>query len=472
MYGPRPVDILLVTSEVAPYNQHTSIAQGVASLAKALRGLHHKVTVISPLYAGIDPNARSLARRLSKVEVVVGEHRAQCELYDGRTTGGVDLIFIGEAKLFAGRANVLDTKDPADTLAAAIFSRAAAEVARARDPQPDVVHAFGAGAALVLAYTQATLPAAHRLLQVSDLTSVGALGATTVEMFGLSPDTMADPAFASAKNLLALGAAAAERVVLHSATRASQWTTDASVLEGQLARAPEKLLVLPEGVDAALWNPLTDASLDARFDPMNLTGKRHCKAQWQREHQLPEREDVPLIVALGSLGPLDRLTQLASDLVNNDLQLAVVMGPDAGDPSVLSKFQERFPDRVAVLGDANAAAIHRALGAADVLLLPVLAEPTEPLHRCAHRYGALPVVAAVGSVQDTVVDCDPELVTGNAFLFHDDATLLATVQRAVAAYAKGSAFEKLRQRVMRLDTSWDRTARLYEQAVQSRKLTN
>jgi starch synthase len=461
VYGPRPVDILLVTSEIAPYSHATIAAQSAASLAKSLRGLHHKVTVVSPLYAGIDPAARSLARRLSKVDVTVAGQRYQCEVYDGRTTGGVDLVFIGEVKLFGARSTTLNGASPSELVDSVVFARAVAEVVRTRDPQPDLIHAFGAAAAAVLAGVKAHFPAARTFLSIHDAGADAALTGVTSADLGVPPQLWTELGLQSASTLLSIGAAAADRVLVPSASMADK-----------VQAPPHKLLVLADGVDAALWNPLTDAALSSRFDPMDLSGKRHCKAQLQRQLQLPERADVPLIVALAPLAAAERLASIMSDALSNDVQIAIVVRPGVEGLDALSKVQERFPDRMAVARDVTDALIHQALGAADLVLLPPVAEPREPFHRIAQRYGALPIVAGVGSVQDTVVDCDPALVTGNGFLFEDEGALLATIQRAIAAYARSQAFEKLRVRVMRLDSSWERSARLYEQAAQSRKLTN
>lgn len=458
------MDILLVTSEIAPYSQVTAAAQSVASLAKALRGLHHKVTVISPLYASIDPVARSLARRLSKIEARVGERSFKCEIYDGRTTGGVDLIFVGEPSLFATRAQALSVDSEEDAIASAVFCQAAGEIARLRDPQPDVIHAFGAAAALSLVRAKAASPNVRTVLSIHDELAIGRWGNVSASELGV-------PATPVTSSLLAAGAACADRVVLRSPSVADRLLGSALALDGTLA-APGRTVSIIEGVDAAIWNPLTDAALSARFDPMDLTGKRHCKAQLQRELQLPERSDVPLLVAAGTLdrnGGGDRLVSIASDLLNNDMQIAIITRGEPAEIEAARKLQERFSDRIAVRVNADDAAMHQALSAADLLVFPAFAEPAEQLHRCAQRYGALPIVARAGGVGDTVVDCDPELVTGNGFVFDDEASLLPTVQRGLAAFARSKAFEKLRVRVMRVDSSWERTARLYEQAIQPRK---
>ena len=87
------MELVLVAPEITPYSRTGEIGDVCAALPKALRGGGHKVTVISPLWPGIDATARGLARRLSGVEVTLGAQRYPCTLHDGRTTGGVELVF-------------------------------------------------------------------------------------------------------------------------------------------------------------------------------------------------------------------------------------------------------------------------------------------------------------------------------------------------------------------------------------------
>ena len=74
--------ILLATSEIAPYSQSCEIADICRALPKALRGLDHSVTVVSPLYESVDPEKFSLARRLNTIDIEIGPRTFYCEIYD------------------------------------------------------------------------------------------------------------------------------------------------------------------------------------------------------------------------------------------------------------------------------------------------------------------------------------------------------------------------------------------------------
>jgi starch synthase len=96
--------------------------------------------------------------------------------------------------------------------------------------------------------------------------------------------------------------------------------------------------------------------------------------------------------------------------------------------------------------------------------VPSRYEPCGLVQMYAQRYGALPVAHATGGLCDTIVDCDAKLETGTGFLFGEATAeaLVGAAERAIAACAH-PRWPSLVRRAMRLDRSWDRPARRYEQ---------
>ncbi len=227
----------------------------------------------------------------------------------------------------------------------------------------------------------------------------------------------------------------------------------------------ERMSAIPRGIDASVWNPLTDAHLPSRFDPVDLSGKAKCKSDLQRDLDLPVRDDLPLIgvdAVDDTSGPA-LFTKVASQLLRNDVQVVVVFGADA-DGALVATFEElwdRWPDRIAVRTGANDELRHQLYGGADLMIVAPEHAPAGGGDKRAHRYGALPIVHRTGALADTVVDCDAKLETGTGFAFdgHDADALLGTVQRAIAGYGL-DGFADLRARVMRIDHSWERSARM------------
>jgi starch synthase len=446
------VEILLITSEIAPYSRTGELGDVCAALPKALRSMGHKVTVLSPLWSGIDPTARGLARRLTSIEVNLGAWRSACTLHDGRTTGGVELVFIGHGETFAGGPG--EGSREAQLRAALVFASAAAQVAAARHPAPEVLHAHGWFAAAALALAQGDLPAAARVLSLHDAEHIG-------DLHGLPEGVMLPSALVGQGSLLLAGVNAAARVVASSHDEAERLRAGTTPLARAL-QSSTKLLGISNGLDAARWNALTDPLLPARFDPVDLSGKARCKDALQLELGLPIRSEVPLLACLGS-SAAKLLPQIAGRILLNDVQL-VVLGADAEEVAVLSELGSRYEERLRLVPDADERMRHRVVAAADIVLVPAHDPHQGDLHLCAQRYGALPVVRKVAAMADAVVDCDAELVTGNGFVFEqaDAEELLAVTQRALAAFAKRKPFDALRRRVMKLDVSWERAARRYE----------
>jgi len=448
------VDILLIAPEITPYSRSGELGDVCAALPKGLRSVGHKVTVISPLWSSVDPTARALARRLSGVEVALGSERYACTIHDGRTTGGVELVFVGQPELFGSAPD--GTR--ADLRAALVFCQAAAQIAASRTPSPEIVHAHGFFAAASLPLLATALPAAARMLSLHDARERGPFAGKVPDV----PEALRALTSGADASLLGAGIAGAQRVIARSQTEASQ------LLEGDAhglrAALEGKLIGIASGLDAARWNPLTDPLLPARYDAVSLSGKAQCKSALQLELGLPVRADVPLLACVLADGAAARALADAlpglPGLLRNDVQLVITGGgsePFAG----AAELAQRYPERLAFAPARDERSQHRAVAAADLLLVLT---PDSELHLAAQRYGAPPIAPDTAPVCDAVVDCDASLTTGTGFLYApgNAEETVGAVQRALASYTKRDAFVALQHRVMRLDLSWERTARSYE----------
>jgi starch synthase len=469
------MDILLVTPEVAPYSRVGALGDMCGALPKALRSLGHRVTVLSPLYAHIDPAQRSLARRLMKVEVTLGGGRKlACELYDGRTSAGVELLFLGHEELFRRVPYVYAPPEAyaKDAERFAVLSLGALEILRKREPRFDVIHAHGwpASLALLVASRDEALRSIPRVLTVHDIAHQGNFPRDTVETLGL-PWELFNPEgleFYGQVSFLKGGLIAADRITTVSPTYAREIQTaeGGHGFDGVLRLRADAITGILDGVDVSIWNPATDPHLPTRFDPFDLSGKARCKAALQRELGLPVRADVPLVAAPGPVSRetgLDLLAKAMPQALRNDVQVALQRTGEAELLEVFEELASRWPDRVALAPEGDATA-HRLLGAADLVVAAARRDPTALLARAAQRYGALPVARRAGGVLDAVVDCDAALESGTGFLY-DEATpqaLLGALRRGLAAFALGEPMRAAARGAMRLDCSWERAARLYE----------
>ena len=476
------MEILFVTTELAPYVKVGGLADVSAALPKTLKSLGHRVTVVMPRYAAFEEAGLLMARRLTPLRLTLGEQTHEVTVYDGRLSSQVELALLDAPGLF-DRPGVYGEKGedyPDNALRFAVLSRAAAELAkqRAGDGAPfDVVHANDWPTALVAKYLKDLGVKTPSVLTIHNVAHQGVFPKETLPALGLSWEdfTVGGIEFYGSINLLKQGIISADIVttVSPSYARQIQSAEDENRLDGVL-RAKSKVLGIVNGVDYGVWNPATDSNIAARFDAEDASNKARCKGALRKELGFPLEPDVPIVASVGRIVP-----QKGSDLVaeavprlvrGSDVQLVIAGSGDESFMAKLTAAAQKSHGRAVYVGNASEALVHRIFAAADIVLVPSRFEPCGLVQLYAQRYGALPVARSTGGLVDTIVDCDAKLETGTGFLFDEPTAdaLYAATQRAISAYTS-PRWGALRRRVMRLDRGWERAARQYEQAYKGLK---
>jgi starch synthase len=484
------MDILFVASELAPMAKVGGLADVIAALSKALRLLGHKVTLALPRYPAFEAGGLMLARRLTPVALPAGPDgipAAEVTLYDGRLGSGVELLLL-DARLEEGGGrhgrSLFDRQGiygegaedyPDNAARFATFCRAVVEVVRHRADAGapfDIVHAHDWPAALVpylIRERAAELGRVRTALTIHNLAHQGIASPDALRFAGLGRDHfhMDRLEFYGGVSFLKGGILAADAITTVSTTYAREILTPerGERLDGVLRTRQKELTGIVNGIDYAVYNPMTDPALIARYDAEDPGNKGRCKTALLQELGLEIRPDRPLVASIGRV-----VTQKGSDLLaaalpkllKGDVAVAIA---GTGDPGLVAKLEAavaKAPERATYVGAAPEPIIHRILAAADVVVVPSRYEPCGLVQLYAQRYGAVPVACYTGGLIDTIVDCDSALETGSGFLFDKPTStaLVGGVQRAIAAMAS-PRWGALRRRVMRLDLGWDRPARRY-----------
>ncbi len=470
------MDVLVVTPELVHYHGSSTLAESAGALSKALRGLGHKVDIVSPLWASVDPAARHLARRLVRLEVASGGATKTFALFEGKTTAGVDVSFLSEPSLFPADASA-DEEGSAGAARWGGFVRAVIALLRRRVDQggsvPDVIHLLGwqTGVLPCVLAEDPTLASIPTVFTVHDLARKGSFDRKELAELGLAPKHFGIDGveFFGKISTLKAGLQYASRVVAPSPSLAARFLVEAggAGLEGVLRSRGRAFTGVMDGVDASIWNSATDPHLDVRYDAIEVGGtgvaKLRNKAAVQASLELPVRDDVALAVAvLRDRADERAFLAILPRVVKNDVQLVVLsQGATHEDVADLAR---RFPDRLAAMGEVPTPFVHRLLGAADLCVLPSLEDAFGVLALQAQRYGTLPVGRAEGLVADAVVDCDAQLASGTGFTFEEASAeaLFGAIMRGATAFRDRPRFRAAQQRAMTRDHSWDRTARLVE----------
>jgi starch synthase len=242
-------------------------------------------------------------------------------------------------------------------------------------------------------------------------------------------------------------------------------------LETVIAHRRSALSGILNGVDYAVWNPASDALLDARFDtrdaPAQLrAGKARAKEALQRQLGLETEGRRLLLGAVSRLTTqkgIDLLLEVLPQLVAHGVQLALLGSGDAKLEAGLRALAAAHPGSIAVRLGYDEALAHRIVAGADVMLVPSRFEPCGLTQLYALRYGTLPLVRNVGGLADTVVDADERAIaagtaTGFAFAAATARDLLAAIQRAEQLFRAPDVWLNLMQQAAAQDFSWGRAA--------------
>src|SRR5205823_7005458 len=147
---------------------------------------------------------------------------------------------------------------------------------------------------------------------------------------------------------------------------------------------------------------------------------------------------------------LDLLAQSASDLVREKIQLVVLGEGSAAHHHMLGRLSREFPRQVGVHIAQDEALAHQIEAGADMFLMPSQYEPCGLNQLYSMRYGTVPIVRAIGGLDDTVENFDQRRGIGNGFKFHDYSAgaLLEKIREALYFYGKPQAWRAIQRNGM------------------------
>jgi starch synthase len=431
-------------------------AEAALAQAKALRSLGHRVSIVAPHPDEPDPGLSGLARRLDPLSFEINDKLEHVSVYDGRTAAGIEWILLSHPAL----RDLFE--DGAGGLFAQVVMARATALLLHRERAFDVVHFHGEESALA-----ATVVALEKRVKTVfgtySLTAPLSFPRTLAESVGLEALVREDGLLVPSLSAIACATRVVTSVpsgLVNAAAPGADAATQ-KLCSALKARGAE-LSLAPFGLDGAVWNPVIDTHLFARYTPVDLNGKARSKAMLQSELKLEIDPDVALLGAIESALGAERIYEAARELVRTDVQLVVqVIDEDAPSIEPLIALSERMPHRLQVrLGDSQMRA-HRILAASDALLL---ASDKPTLSMAAQRYGAVPVARTGSLSAEAIVDIDAKMSAGTGILYDSRSSeaLVAGARRAIAAFNRGAPFERLRTRIMQIDHSFERAARALE----------
>jgi starch synthase len=479
--------ILMVSPEAVPFAKTGGLGDVAGALPLALARLGHDVTLVLPRYRGaftgteIDRMRIPMTGRLFDVTFV--EHA----LGDRVRAVLVDCPELYDRPELYGHGN---SDYPDNAVRFAVLSRAALEFAARPERAPDVVHAHDWQAGLTPVYLEtlfrdrAVLASAGRVFTIHNLAYQGLFPPVWMpaldlgwELFGVDGIE-----FWGKLSFLKAGINFSEYVTTVSPRYGKEIQTPqyGFGFDGILQRRSKQLCGILNGIDVRVWNPAVDRYLPKPYTPETLDDKQASKRALLERVGLPFTEDaskrpvVGLVSRLVDQKGFDLLAALGADLRAMDATFVLLGTGEARYQEIWQRFAEEQPARVAVRFGFDESLAHLIEAGADIFLMPSQFEPCGLNQMYSLKYGTVPVVRAVGGLDDTIEDWNPKTKAGTGFKFRDytPAALKGSLERALALYRSPKLWRDMQLKGMAKDHSWDASAaeyvKVYERAIKAR----
>jgi starch synthase len=464
------LNILFVVSECVPFAKTGGLADVAGALPAALAERGHDVRVVMPRYR---VTKKHPAKKLDPVLVVpmAGGDAYGAVLETTLPESRAKVYFLEHENLYDRDGIYGDSRgDFGDNLARFTFlSLGALELCGTLDFWPDVIHVQDWPTSLVPVYLN-TLYRDRRVGQAASVLTVhnmayqGWFGKRDLPVTGLGWDTYLRGGLerSDAINLLQGGLVHATMVSTVSPGYAAEIQTreGGEGMDG-LLRARGDVVGILNGIDDTVWDPQTDRHLAANYSASDLSGKAACKAALQRELGLAERPDVPLlgmVTRLVTQKGIDIFAEALGRILAEDVQVVVLGSGEKWAEGLFQRLSHETRHFRAFIG-MNEPLSHRIEAGADLFLMPSHYEPCGLNQMYSQRYGTLPVVRAVGGLNDTV----DNFVTGFKFDELSGAALAQCVEWAIHAYRhEPDHFRAMMLGAMKKPMGWGHACRQYE----------
>ena len=479
------MDVLFLSSEVAPYAKTGGLADVAGSLPGALRRLGVNVSIGLPLYRSVKEGSFQRQLVLKGLPVPLGEQTLVGSVRATETEEGVPVYFFEREDLF-DRPSLYRTAegDYYDNFERfAFFSRAALLFLKAAGMPFDLIHCHDWQTGLIPAYLSTLLrtdrffSSTATVFTIHNIGYQGLFPREKLPVAGLPPETYHPEGieYWGAISLLKAGIVYSNAVTTVSPTYSREIQTSEFGLgmEGILKSRAAVLHGILNGADYSVWDPVIDPHIVSNYDSDHLSDKTVNKAALLKETGLEtallERPVLGITSRLSHQKGCDLLVPILDELARMNVGLVILGEGEERYERPLREAAEAYRGKVSVTIGFDEVLAHRIMAGVDVFLVPSLYEPCGLTQMYALKYGTVPVVRATGGLEDTIEDFDPQTKTGNGFKFapYEPNAFLSAIRRAVDLWTDQESWANLMRKGMAADFSWTRSAERYLELYQS-----
>jgi starch synthase len=462
------VRVLFAASELAPVVTVGGLGEAGAGLVRALRSDGVDVTVVLPDYAATRLGDETI--EALDVPAWAGPAFARSGTVPGiGAVTFVDVPGIRRPNPYVD-ANGAGWPDNADRF----FAFSAAVAAIADEQRPDIVHCNDWHTSPVLGLLRHEVPT---VLTIHTLGHQGWTSGGWLDRLTRRPDLF--EAYGGT-NPLAGAIQLADRVIAVSPHYGDEIRTPegGAGLHAQLEALGDRLVGIRNGIDSAVWTPVSDSAIAATYSADDLSGKSACRSALMGELGWNDERTpiVAMVTRLVDQKGIDLALESVRFAHGVPFRFALLGSGEKWMADWASHLSSEDPDVVWFRDGFDAGLAHRLFAGADLLLMPSRFEPCGLAQMQAMAYGTIPIVTRVGGLVDTVHDADESNAgTGFAANSTDTAGVIDAIHRAVRAWKQPRRRAAIQRRGMQADWSWTNPAQrhveLYEDLVASGPVT-
>ena len=471
-------NVLFVASEAVPFIKTGGLADVVGSLPKCFPKEYFDVRVIIPKYACMKQEFKDSLQFVTSFYMDLNWRQQYVGILETEYEG-IKFYFIDNEEHFSGDRPYSGM--PWDLEKFAFFSKAALSMLPVIGFRPDIIHCHDWQTGLVPVYLKERFQGNEfywgikSVMTIHNLKFQGVWDIQTIKnITGLSdyyftPDKLESNRDA---NYLKGGIVYADAITTVSNTYAEEIKTPfyGEGLDGLMRARSNSLRGIVNGIDYDEYNPETDPNIFKRYNAKNFRKEKvKNKTALQEELGLevnPKAMMIGMCTRLTDQKGLDLVSYVMEELCQDAVQIVVLGTGDAQYENMFRHFAWKYGNKVSANIYYSEELSHKIYASSDAFLMPSLFEPCGLSQLMSLRYGTVPIVRETGGLKDTVMPYNEYESTGTGFSFmnYNAHEMLGTIRYAERIYYdKKREWNKIIDRAMASDFSWDHSAKQYEE---------
>ena len=473
--------VLFATSEAYPLIKTGGLADVSGALPKAISQLPDfkgDIKLLLPAYSAVLAKLKT-AKTIANINVLGQD----CSLITGKMPDSdIEVIAIKNAALYERTGGPYSDENGIDwldnPLRFGVLSRVASLLGSANSPiknwLPDLIHCNDWQTGLAPAYMKLLDNSKTKsILSIHNIAFQGCFDATWLKQLELPAAHFQINGFEyhGQISFLKAGLFYADQLSTVSPTYAQEiQTADFGFgLEGLLKTRSSDLTGILNGIDADEWNPATDLHLPKNYSNRRITGKHAVKHALQQQLGLDIHANAPLLGVVSRLTHqkgLDLLPVIMPKLVDLGCQFAILGSGEKKLEANFNALAERYPTQISMNTGYHEHLSHNIMAGSDLFIMPSRFEPCGLNQLYGLAYGTPPIVSNTGGLADSVCDTNELSLKNNSatgFVVKNvtSASLLITIQQAIATWQDKKTWRKIQKNGMSRDISWVSSAKPY-----------